>query len=86
MKAPVGPPICTRLPPKNETINPPITAVINPFSGETPDAIPNAIANGSAIIPTKTPAVMSLISCSLVTEESNTNNLGLNINTSFEDM
>jgi|GEM_PF-1387406 len=44
MKAPVGPPICTLLPPKTEIMNPAITAVIIPFSGETPDAIAKAMA------------------------------------------
>ena len=31
INAPVGPPICTLLPPRKETMNPPIIAVINPF-------------------------------------------------------
>ncbi len=61
IKAPVGPPICTELPPKKDTINPPIIAVINPFSGVTPLAIPNAMASGKATIPTITPAIKSLM-------------------------
>jgi len=59
MKAPVGPPICTLLPPKKETMKPPIMAVINPFSGLTPDAIPNAMAKGRATMPTIIPAIRS---------------------------
>ena len=59
MKAPVGPPICTLLPPKNEMMNPAITAVIIPFSGETPDAMANAMASGNATIPTIAPAIRS---------------------------
>ena len=65
MKAPVGPPICTELPPRRETINPPIIAVINPFSGLTPEAIPNAMANGRATIPTMIPAIRSVMNFSL---------------------
>lgn len=59
MKAPVGPPICTLLPPKREITRPATIAVIIPFSGDTPDAIPNAIAKGKATIPTIIPAMMS---------------------------
>ena len=59
MKAPVGPPICTRLPPSNETTNPAITAVMMPFSGDTPEAMPKAMANGRATMPTMTPAIRS---------------------------
>ena len=59
MKAPVGPPICTELPPKADTMNPPIIAVISPIVGLTPDAMPKAMANGRATIPTTTPAVRS---------------------------
>jgi hypothetical protein len=36
-----------------------MTAVINPFSGETPDAIAKAIARGRATIPTITPEIAS---------------------------
>lgn len=70
----------------NETIKPPITAVINPFSGETPEAIPNAIAKGSATMPTKIPAVMSLRNWSFEIEGSRTNNFGLNIDTFLSEM
>ena len=59
MKAPVGPPICTRLPPSSETTNPATTAVMIPFSGDTPEAIPKAIANGRATMPTTRPAIRS---------------------------
>ena len=48
MNAPVGPPICTLLPPSKEMMNPAMIAVIIPFSGDTPDAIPNAMARGKA--------------------------------------
>ena len=54
-----------RTTPKKDTINPPIMAVINPFSGLTPDAIPNAIANGNATIPTIVPDIKSLKNFSL---------------------
>ena len=60
MKAPVGPPICTLLPPNTEISNPAIMAVIKPFSGDTPDAMANAIDKGSATMPTIIPAIASL--------------------------
>lgn len=41
-------------------MKPAIIAVCNPFSGDTPEAIARAIDNGSAIIATIIPAVMSL--------------------------
>ena len=57
MKSPVGPPICTRLPPRAEMRKPATTAVYRPIAGgDTPaalatfsgmEAIPNAIAKGS---------------------------------------
>lgn len=53
------PPICTRLPPSSETTNPATTAVMIPFSGDTPEAIPKAIANGRATMPTTRPAIRS---------------------------
>lgn len=59
MKAPVGPPIWTDEPPKNDTMKPPIMAVIRPVSGDTPLAIPKAMAKGKATIPTITPAMRS---------------------------
>jgi len=59
-KAPVGPPICTLLPPKNEIRKPAIIAVINPFSGDTPEEIPKATDSGNAIIATIIPAIISL--------------------------
>ncbi len=64
--APVGPPICTRLPPSAEMRNPAITAVYSPRSGGTPEAIANARASGSATIPTTTPAIRSRINRSRV--------------------
>ena len=59
MNAPVGPPICTLLPPSRETIKPPMMAVIRPFSGVTPLAIPKAMASGRATMPTMMPAMKS---------------------------
>ena len=59
MKAPVGPPIWTLLPPNAEITNPATIAVIIPFSGVTPDAIPKAMAKGRATIPTIIPAITS---------------------------
>nr|UVY31560.1 MAG: hypothetical protein [Bacteriophage sp.] len=61
IKAPVGPPICTLLPPRNEMMNPATIAVIIPFSGLTPEAIPNAMARGNATIPTIIPAIRSVV-------------------------
>ena len=64
--AAVGPAICTRLPPKNETMKPAIIAVYRPCSGPTPDASASAIESGRAMIATMIPAMMSLMNCSLV--------------------
>lgn len=50
-----------------------------PFSGVTPLAIPKAIANGRATIPTIIPAVASEINCFLVYPLRVVNNLGFNI-------
>src|SRR6266566_4321183 len=61
--APVGPPICTREPPRAEIRKPATIAVNRPRSGPTPLAIANAIASGSATIPTITPAVRSVTNC-----------------------
>ena len=41
-----------------------IIAVIIPFSGDTPEAIPKAMASGSATMPTMTPAIRSAINVS----------------------
>ena len=65
MNAPVGPPICTFVPPNAEMMKPAIMAVIRPSVGPTPEAIPNAIANGIATIPTITPAIISAENCCL---------------------
>ena len=59
MKAPVGPPIWTDEPPRSDTMKPPIMAVIRPVSGDTPLAIPKAMAKGKATMPTITPAMRS---------------------------
>ena len=56
MKAPVGPAICRRLPPKMDTAAPATIAVYSPCSGLTPEAIANAMAKGSATTPTMIPA------------------------------
>ena len=61
MNAPVGPPICTRLPPKALMANPATMAVMMPFSGDTPDAIPKAMASGRATMPTMMPAMRSAV-------------------------
>ena len=37
--APVGPPICTLVPPKNEMKKPATTAVTRPLSGDAPDEV-----------------------------------------------
>ena len=77
MKAPVGPPICTLLPPKTEIMNPAITAVIIPFSGETPDAMAKAIAKGNATIPTIMPAIASALKFSLLYSRKDVQNTGV---------
>src|SRR3989339_1194374 len=59
INAPVGPPMRNLDPPKSEVRTPATIAVIRPCCGVTPEAIPNAIARGSAIIPTITPAIRS---------------------------
>ena len=61
MNAPVGPPICTFEPPRTEMMSPATMAVIIPFSGVTPDAIPKAMANGRATMPTMIPASRSVV-------------------------
>ena len=64
MKAPAGPPICTREPPSAEMMKPAMMAVKMPASGLTPEAIANAIASGSATTPTVMPAIRSAENCS----------------------
>ena len=59
MKAPVGPPMETLVPPKAEMMNPAITAVKIPASGFTPEAMAKAMASGRATMPTVTPAIRS---------------------------
>src|SRR5690606_15666731 len=79
MNAPVGPPICTRLPLRSEITSPAIIAVINPFSGDTPDAIAKAMAKGKATMPTIIPDKTSLVSCFLLMPSlSKEINLGVN--------
>src|SRR5207244_909263 len=57
--APVGPPICTLLPPSAAMIAPAMIAVHRPCAGVTPEAMPKPIASGSATMPTVTPAAKS---------------------------
>ena len=64
-KSTCRPPICTLLPPIIEMMNPAMIAVIIPFSGETPETIPNAMASGKATIPTMIPAIKSAMNNSL---------------------
>ena len=59
MKAPVGPPICTRLPPSAEIMKPAMIAVVSPVAGLAPEAIAMAIDSGSATSATVTPAKAS---------------------------
>ena len=80
MKAPVGPPICTLLPPNTEMSRPAIMAVMIPFSGVTPDAIPKAMASGSATIPTMIPAMRSAMKVLLLYPFRQENNFGWNSN------
>ena len=61
INAPAGPPICTRLPPRREMSPPAMMAVKIPASGLSPLAIENAIAKGSATIPTVNPAKTSFV-------------------------
>jgi hypothetical protein len=56
MKAPVGPVTENLVPPSSEARNPAMTAVKMPACGVTPLAMANAIASGSATIPTVNPA------------------------------
>ncbi|EWS64012.1 hypothetical protein Y695_02749 [Hydrogenophaga sp. T4] len=64
MKAPAGPPICTEVPPSAEMRKPAMMAVHRPASGLSPLAMANAMASGSATMPTVAPAPMSLTSFS----------------------
>ncbi len=66
MNAPVGPPICTLLPPKSEMTRPATMAVMIPFSGVTPEAMPKAMASGRATMPTMIPAIRSAMNVFLL--------------------
>lgn len=59
MNAPAGPPICARLPPRRDTIAPPMMAAYSPRSGPTPDATAIAMDSGRATTATVTPAPTS---------------------------
>ena len=61
MKAPAGPPIWKRLPPRSETKKPPTIAVIRPRSGETPEAMAIAMDKGRATIATVRPETTSAL-------------------------
>ena len=50
MKAPVGPPMATRVPPRAEMMKPAITAVKMPACGGTPEAIARLHAAGLRIV------------------------------------
>src|SRR3989344_6671374 len=58
-KAPVGPPIWKRLPPRAEIRKPATTAVISPTSGAAPEAMASAMASGRATTATVRPAMAS---------------------------
>ena len=58
-KAPVGPPIWNRLPPRPEMMDPATAAVSSPTSGRTPEAIAEAMAKGRATTATVSPATRS---------------------------
>ena len=58
-KAAVGPPICTREPPRSDMRKPATIAVYRPFSGVVPEATASAIASGRATIETVRPASRS---------------------------
>ena len=61
MNAPVGPPICTRDPPRAEMMKPAMIAVKMPASGFAPEAMAKAMAKGRAMMPTVMPAMMSVV-------------------------
>ena len=60
MNAPVGPEICTRVPPSSEVASPATMAVYRPCAGVAPEAMANAIASGIATMPTTMPATTLL--------------------------
>ncbi len=66
MNAPVGPEICTRVPPSRVVARPATIAVYRPCAGVAPEAIANAIASGIATIPTMTPATTLRARCARV--------------------
>lgn len=55
-------------------------AVMMPFSGVTPEAIPNAMASGSATMPTMMPAMRSDMKFFLLYDFSVSNNWGFKSN------
>src|SRR5690606_21566860 len=59
MKAPVGPPIWTLLPPRSEIRKPATMAVTSPALGSAPAARPTAMLNGRAVIAIVGPASAS---------------------------
>ena len=61
MKAPVGPPIWTLLPPRSETSKPPTIAVTRPVAGVAPEAMAIAMQSGNATMATVAPAIMSAL-------------------------
>src|SRR5690606_14140385 len=78
MNAPVGPAICTRLPPKALMKKPATMAVTRPLSGGTPLAMAKAMASGRATMPTMMPETMSRRSCAFgIPAFQSENNLGV---------
>ena len=63
MNAPVGPDICTRVPPKIAVKRPATMAVYRPCSGRAPDAMAKAMPSGKATTPTTIPASKLLRIC-----------------------
>ena len=59
MKAPVGPPICTLLPPSAEIRKPATIAVTSPCAGSAPEAMAMARLSGKATMATEIPASTS---------------------------
>src|SRR5699024_6538639 len=84
IKAPVGPAICTRLPPNTETTSPAMIAVYNPCSGLTPEAIAKAMASGRATIPTRTPATRLRIQCARPKRPARYDSVSANIRPLYE--
>ena len=68
MNAPVGPEICTRVPPSSEVASPATMAVYSPCAGVAPEAMAKAMASGMATTPTTRPATTLGNSCARVSK------------------